>query len=368
MRPAIAMVLAVFVCWGASPSAANAQDLTAAPRTVAVSRSAEAAVQPMQAPVLGFVSIAPARPGGRRVDPGSEPVFSGTRPRLSAIVGVPGSAVVSGPLAIPASVASIHFAPGQQYAIVEMEPGEPVALAQFAGAQMLPPSELPTSLRAPDLISFSPSASAAVLFSKAESRLAVLTGLPGAPQVARQIDGADLPAGLRELAIADDGATVIAGTSDGRALLLASDRSQRLLYSVADLGGMAFVPGSTDAVVFDREGGRAVLIANAATAPAMRPLAEGLAPQTGATMLQVDSRAALISATGTKDVWRIDLRTQQVQDIRLSSALTMMQPLRAAGRYLLSAQPGQPAWVLDTSSETSTVYFVPRQMAAARVR
>jgi len=326
------------------------------------------AAQPMQAPVLGFVSLAPAGTSGRRVHAGSEPVYSGARLRLNAIVGVPGSAALSGPLAIPANVASIHFAPGQEYAIVEMEPGESVALAQFAGTQMLPPAALPTGLMAPDLISFSPSASAAVLFSAAQPRVAVLTGLPGTPQLARQMEGSALPADISELAIADDGATIIAGTSDGRVLLLAGDGSQRLLYSAGELGGIAFVPGSSDAVVFDRQGGRAMLIANAATAPAMRPLAEGLsAPQTGASMLQVDTRAVVVSATGASDVWRIDLQTQQVQDIHLSSALTMMQPLRAAGRYLLSAQPGQPAWVLDTSGETSGVFFVPRQTAAARM-
>jgi len=369
MRPAIAMVLAVFAFWGASPGAANAQEPGVTPRMAAVSRNTEAvAAPPMQTPVFGFVSLAPVGPSGRRVHAGSESDFSRYRLQLSAIAGVPGSAVLSGPLAIPSNVTSIHFAPGQQYAIVEMEPGESVALAQFTGTQMLPPAALPAGLSAPDLISFSPNASAAVLFSAAESRVAVLNGLPAAPQAARHIEGAALPADIRELAIADDGATVIAGTSDGRVLVLAGDGSQRLLYSAGELGGVAFVPGSTDAVVFDRQGGRAMLIANAATAPAMRPLAEGLpAPQTGALMLQVDTRAALVSAAGASDVWRIDLQTQQVQDIRLSSGLTMMQPLRAAGRYLLSAQPGQPAWVLDTSGETSAVFFVPRQIAAARM-
>ena len=369
MRPAIAMVLAVFVCWGASSGAANAQEPGVTPRMAALSRNAEAAVQPMQAPVLGFVSLAPAGTSGRGIHRTSEPIFSGARPRLNAIVGVPGSAVVGGPLAIPTNIASIHFAPGQGYAVVEMEPGESVALAQFAGTQMLPPAALPTGLMAPDLISFSPNASAAVLFSAAQSRLVVLTGLPGAPQATRQMEGSVLPADIRELAIADDGATVIAGSSDGRVVLLAGDGSQKLLYSAGDLGGVAFVPGSSDAVVFDRQGGRAMLIANAATAPAMRSLAEGLsAPQTGTSVLQVDGRGALVSAIGASDVWRIDLQTQQVQDIRLSSRLTTMQPLRAAGRYLLSAQPGQPAWVLDTSGETSAVFFVPRQMATAAVR
>jgi len=369
MRPAVGMVLGVFLLGGASPGVANAQP-AAAPRTALVSKSAEAvATQPVGTPVLGFVSISPARTSGRRADAASEPVYSRTRLQLNAILGVPGASLLGGPLAIPAGVSSIHFAPGQRYAIVETEPGESVALAQFAGTQMLTPAALPASLRAPDLISFSPNASAAALFSAAESLVVVLTGLPGAPQVARQIDGAALPADIGELAIADDGATIIAGTSDSRVLLLGGDGSQRLLYSAGELGGIAFVPGSTDAVVFDRDGGTAMLIANTATAPAMRPLAEGIsAPQAGASMLQVDSRGALVSVTGANDVWRIDLQSQQVQDVHLSSAVTMMQPLRAAGRYVLSAQPGQPAWVLDTGGVTSGVFFVPRQMASARVR
>jgi len=368
MRPPIAMVLAVFVFRGASPGAVSAQEPAGASRMAALSRNAEVTAPPMQTPVLGFVSVAPAGTGGRRVHDAAVTGLSRTRLQVNALVGIPGSAAISGPLSIPSSVTSMHLAPGQGYAIVETEPGDSVALAQFAGTQVLAPTALPANVKAPDLISFSPNASAAALFSAAQPRLVVLTGLPTAPQVARQMESGALPGNIRELAIADDGATVMAGTSDGRVLLLSGDGTQKLLYSATDLGGIAFVPGSTDAVVFDREGGRTMLIASAATAPSMRSLAEGLAiPKTGVCIVQVDARSVLVSAIGATNVWRIDLQTGQVQDVRLSPALTMMQPLRAAGRYVLSAQPGQPAWVLDTSGETSTVFFVPRQMATSRV-
>jgi len=370
MRSAVVGALGVFCFVSVGSDVGRAQGLMGgAPRGAGVSRNeAAVATSPMQAPVLGFVSVAPpgAAMGRTRIVSGAG--WSRATVRLYPIAGVPGSAVISGPVALPAGVTGIHFAPNQSFALVETDLRESVGLLQLSGSQPVLGAALPAGITAPDLVSFSPGGSAAALLSRAEGRLAVLNGLPGAPQLAREITGAALPEGIVQVAAADDGATVLAGTSDGRVVLLAADGSQRLLYTATELGGIAFEPVSTDAVVFDRGVGQAMLIANAGAAPAVRLLAENLPKQNGTAVLQVDARAAFVSGVGAKDVWRIDLQTQQVQDIHLPSALSTMQPLRAPGRYLLSAQAGQPAWVLDTSGETSAVYFVPRQIAADRVR
>ncbi len=55
--------------------------------------------QSMQAPMLGFVNTTN---GGE----------------VRAIFGIPGAAILSQPLALPAGVTNLNFAPGQKYAIV----------------------------------------------------------------------------------------------------------------------------------------------------------------------------------------------------------------------------------------------------------
>lgn len=366
MRASLVSTLSVFI-WLAAGLPGTAQERAALenPAVRVAPLNTASTAQPMGSPVLGFVESASNTVSRGRRSPAEG--LSTTAAQVRAILGVPGAAIVSSPLALPRGIQNVYFAPGENYALAEQLEGT-LALISFTGTQAGPLQAIPGTLSRPDIVSFSPSGSAAAVFSIEEGHLAIITGLPNSPQLAHDLSAADLPAGIQMLALADDGATLLAGASDGRVLMLRPGSAPAPVYSAGQLGGIVFAPASSDALVFDGAGAKVVLLQNVATAPATRMLAEGLTGFSGAALLQVDSGAAVVGAMNGKQISRIDLQTLHVDNLTLPAPLTMLQPLRASHRFLLSALQGQPAWILDMSGEIGAVYFVPRQSVAVMAR
>ena len=353
LRAAVIATLSFFACLGTSLPLL-AQDLSAqGTPTLRVEAASNASPSPqsVQSPVLGFVSSAPLPPLRGR---------SRSTSRVRAILGVPGAATLSIPLVFPEGVRALRFAPGQNYALAEM-PGGVLAVLPFRGEQVGSPVPLPGAISSPDIVAFSPGASAAAFFSAGQSRLVIITGLPGSPQLSRDLTGADLPENVQKLALANDGSTVLASTGDGAVFVLRPGGAPELVYMAGSSSAVAFAPGSMDAVVFDGSGSKAVLIQNAASAPAPRLLAQGLPALTGTVLLQVELGDAILGAVGATELYRINLQTLQVDQLALPAPLTTLQPLRTAHRFLISAEPDRPAWVLDTTGPAMQASFVPQQ-------
>jgi hypothetical protein len=298
----------------------------------------------MQSPVLGFVYAA----GGGEV---------------RAILGIPGASILSHPLALPEGVTSVSFAPGQKYAIVEGVSGASIGLMTFPSADPGPLVQIGGGISQPDIVSFSPNGAAAVVYSTSEGHLQVIAGLPDSPQVTRDMTRSTLPDAVRLLALADDGVKLLEGTVNNAVYLLAIGGPQ-LLESVADLGGIVFVPKSNDALIFDRNAGTLSLLQSVSSAPSSRLLANGLTGLDSKIALQVDSGRAMITSANTNHLWQVDLQSLQVQDLQLPTSPAMLQQLRVSGHYLLSWQSGQPAWIVDTSGGRGAVYFVPASVDA----
>ncbi len=365
MRVVLIPTLGVFIGLSAGVSVAAQERVALEGLAPRVRASAASAVSPpMQSAVLGYVANAPTllRPGHRPMGP----TYSSSSAQVRAIVGIPGAAALSGPLVLPRGIERVYLAPGQNYALVEQMPGT-LAFLQFTGTRVGLPVAIAGAIEKPDIVTFSPGAASAAIFSADEGHLQVVTGLPASPQLSRDLSGADLPTGIAMLALADDG-TLLAGASDGRVLVVRPGGAYQVVYSATELGGIAFAPASDNALVFDRDGAKALLLQNAASAPSVRMLAEGLPGLSGAAILHFDGGTAVVGTMNGKQLSRIDIQTLHVDNLTLNAGLTMLQPLLVSHRFLLSAQPGEPAWLLDTSRETSAVYFVPPQHIAMAVR
>ncbi len=310
-----------------------------APSSVSQASAVDAyAAKQMQSPVLGFVHGA-----------GSE---------VRAIGGIPGASTLSSPLTVPAGVESLNFAPSQKYALVKRTDGASLGLMTFSGANPGTLVQIVGGISKPNVISFSPQGGAAALYSESEGRLQVFAGLPDHAQLAREIKSGDLPGAVRLLAIADDGVTLLEGTVDNTVFLLAGSTPQ-MLASVADLGGLAFTPQSNDTLIFDRSEGALSLLQGVSGGRSRRLLASGLTGLDGNIDLESDGARVLITSTGARHLWGIDLQSLAVQEIQLPMTPARLEPLRVSGHYLLAWQPGQPAWILNTNQEGVTVYFVP---------
>ena len=187
----------------------------------------------------------------------------------------------------------------------------------------------------------------------------MITGLPDSPELTRVIPGSDLPDEVRFLAIADDGVTLLEGTVHNAVYLLPQVGSPRFLHSAGDLEGIAFAPRSNDVVVFDREAGTAFLLQEVNAASSYLLLADGLTGLDGIVFLQTSSASAVIASTNSNNLWEINLRSLQVQNIHLPGMPQMLEPLRTSGDYLLYYRSGLPAWILDSNGGAGVVSLVP---------
>ena len=95
----------------------------------------QAATAQMQRPLLGFVV-------------GANPID------VRAVLGIPGAAVMSDRLELPPEVRKVHFAPKQQYAILERNTDLPISILTFAGSESGPILDIAGILINADVLSF----------------------------------------------------------------------------------------------------------------------------------------------------------------------------------------------------------------------
>jgi hypothetical protein len=305
------------------------------------------AAQGMQTPVLGFVS-------------------SAVQGELRLLLGIPGASALGEPLAVPAGLRDLFFAPNQTYALLAPKAGGFLALMTFQGVEKEAVVSICGAIAQPDIVAFSPGASSAVLYSRAEGRLQVISGLPDSPQLARVVPGSDLPDEVRYLTVADDGVTLLEGTVHNAVYVLPQLGLPRLLYTAGDLQGMAFAPRTDDLVAFDRAAGTAFLLQDVDGASSYVSLADGLSGLDGNVFLQTSRAGAVIASTKSSTLWEINLQSFKVQNIPLPGMPQMLQPLRISGDFLLFFRTGLPAWILDSNSAEGVISFVPASAAPSK--
>lgn len=289
----------------------------------------------LDAPVLGFVAR-------------SQPL------ELRAVLGVPGAARMSDPLALPEGVTALHLAPGQAWA---------VALREGAPALAWPIDregafELSAVAATPDLIAFSPSGKEAVFFWREGGRLVIYGGLPENPRVLREAAELTWAADLQFLALADGGEWMAGCASAGQLLLIATpDLAPVPLYSSGTLAGAAFLGRSTDLVVADSAAARVLLFERPAEQSAARVLlaaADGL--ESPDLLWGGVAGRLMVGSRRQGRIWTIDLASGSARSIE--SPVDALQPLRLQGLMMVSSNPDQPAWLVHAAGPTERLTFV----------
>jgi hypothetical protein len=298
-------------------------------------------VQAMQSPVLGFV-------------------YSESSHEIRAILGIPGASVLGDSLALGSEVTRVHFAPGQGYAMVEREDSMRLAVLKLGPANFGSFVEIPGALSPADILTFSPRATAVAVYSGSEGRLQVITGLPDAPRVQREVNSLDASEPLAALVVTDDGRTLMLATVQGTIYRLVNGADLEFIDRVEDFGGMVLAAGSNDALIANHHG-RVVLLQNLNGVPSRVVVSESLSELEGDIRLFVDQGSALITSEATNRMWRVDLKTREADEIVLFRPASMIQPMRSSRRFLMSYEPGAPTWILDTNSPNAGVFFVPAE-------
>jgi len=282
----------------------------------------------LAAPSLGFVFDPPAH-------------------ALRRIQGIPGAALVGAPVDFGFAVSAAYVAPRLDSVFVMAGDGRAHLFRLTADA---PLERAVDSMGAPLRVVFSPSGSAAALYSPGSVQ--VIKGLPDAPAVSATIS---LHRNLRArrplpdtLAISDDGAYLLYGTGGPIELIGVAGNSRQIMAGAL----AAFAPGGHDAAVISS--GKLILFQDIAGAATERSFDAIETPS--ALAFSPDGQKLFVASATGRAVTTIQVATGDRSALACDCAPSALIPMGSVFR--LNELGSEPLWLLDTASERGLV-FVP---------
>jgi len=282
---------------------------------------------------------------------------------VRGILGVPGAAVYSGPLVLPAGIERVHLAPSHAYALVEFSDRQ-ISVLPLNGLSVGAVVAINGALPVADLVAFSPSGLSAVLFSGSAGRLQVVTGLPDKPRIAQDLDATALPELPSSVAISDDASSVLLSSLAAVHRLL-PDGSARVVVTVQSGASLAFIPKSANAAIADRAAG-SVYLFDAQTG-GLFPNTISAGPTTvGEVSASSDGEMLFITDADGRRIWSLHLLSGEVRSLELPARPVIVDRLKNADSFLVSSEPGQPGWILYYQSTGMRAVFIPTAARVAR--
>lgn len=285
-------------------------------------------------------------------------VFDARGQSLRVLQGIPGAALVGGPVDLGVAVNAAWVSPKLDSALIVAADGTPRIFRLDAGQAAPIQAE---GLVAPERAVYSPSGTALALITPGSVR--IYKGLPSSPTVAGTIElPADLAAAPGALAYGKrrrPGSGPVAVSDDGLYLLYGNNGSMQLLgvagdsHTLTDAAAGAlpvFAPGGHDAAVIDSQ--TIALFQDAAGAATVRRL-PGLSGVHGADF-SPDGRRLFLASTS---VTAIDLTTGDRTAIACDCRPAGLARMGTA--YRLNDLGKGPLWLLDASSAAARIVFVP---------
>jgi hypothetical protein len=286
-------------------------------------------------------------------------VFDSGAQTLRPVRGIVGASTIGGPMTAGYQLTAAYVAPRQDSVFGVAADGSTHYFT--LNSATLTEAAIDGLIAMPERVAFSPSGTAAVLYSNGQAQL--VKGLPGAPTLAgtlqmRQAAGQIHP---DSLAVSDDGVYLLFST--GGSIQLASQSGGIRGVMTAGAGAsVAFAPGGYDAAVAARGTG-AVLITNVPGSAAQQTLAAGDASfQVIAGLgFSADGKRLFIASAAANSVVTLDLAGNRT-DIPCTCTPTELTPMGNAFR--LNEMSSGPLWLADNGSSAPRVVFVPAITAA----
>jgi hypothetical protein len=269
---------------------------------------------------------------------------------LRRIQGIPGASLVGAPVDFGIAVSAAYVSPRLDSAFVLADDGRTHLFGLTTDTPAERTIDLPGS---PQCLVFSPSGSAAALYSAGSLR--VIKGLPDAPVVAANIRlrinprlGRALP---ETLAVSDDGAYLLYSTGGPIEMIGVAGDSRQVMAGGGTGSLAAFAPGGHDAAIVDSE--KLILFQNIAGAATQRRFAGIAAPS--AVAFSADSQKLFVASATGRTVTSIQVASGDRAAVACDCAPAALIPMGSVIR--LTELSNEPLWLLDTASDR--VVFVP---------
>ena len=277
-------------------------------------------------------------------------VFDQSAHALRQIQGIPGAALVGTPVNFGLAVTAAWAAPRLDSAFVLAADGQAHLFRLSANA---PAERTVDSLGAPQTVVFSPSGTAAALYSPGSVQ--VIKGLPDAPAAAAPIRLRANPRSRRQLpetlAISDDGAYLLYSSGGPIELIGVAGNNRQVMESGAGAVA-AFAPGNHDAAIVNPA--KLTLYQDIAGAATERSFAGIASPS--AMAFSPDSQKLLVASATSRAVTTIQVATGDSSSLTCNCTPAALIPMGSVFR--LNELGSGPLWLLDPSSDRGLV-FVP---------
>ena len=277
-------------------------------------------------------------------------VFDPSAHALRRVQGIPGAALIGTAVDFGFVASAAYVAPRLDSAFVLAGDGQAHLFRLTADA---PKEQAVDSLGSPLRVVFSPSGSAAALFSAGSVQ--VIKGLPDAPVAAAPIALRGNPRPRRPLpdtlAVSDDGAYLLYAAGGPVELIGLAGNSRQVMPAAAGVLA-AFAPGGHDAAVL--HGGKLTLFQDIAGAATERSFAGVAAPS--AVAFSPDSQKLFVASATGKAVTTILVATGDSSALACDCAPVALVAMGSVFR--LTELGSGPLWLLDTASGRGLI-FVP---------
>jgi len=274
---------------------------------------------------------------------------------LRPLLGVTGSAQVGQSIVASGAYVSGAASIPSGLGLVEDQKGDLFSLALPSSKATLVASGLPAAAQ----IVFSPLGTDAIVYAKGGTSVTLISALTTQPQILTLA----LPPAVKLLAaiVSDAGTVMAAAQTTPVAIDIVSPGGNLLpLTTVAQAGGLAFLPGTENALIADRVKNTLSLLQNVSTSFAMRPLSATGINLPVAVASSRDSRWAVVANGGDKNILRIDLENGAAPSIlSCSCQATQLSSLAGSASFQLNVLGSGPLWIADLSGSTPQLFFVP---------
>lgn len=295
-------------------------------------------------------------------------VFDTRISALRPLSGIPGAAVLGAPVDSGGPVRKAYVAARQNYAVALTDSG--AVIVQFVpGTDPAVVTPLGIDSSAAGIVALSPNGAAAALYSNNEALIRIVTGLPGAPVLARSVPVGAVPGSIRLLAVSNDAAVLTAVTHDSisdntspdTVVAIDNDGNAQNLTNSTHVSALQFVGDGHDLLRTDDSDDTLSVIQGLPGAAVYKVLADSSAGIAGPVALNTSSNGNLVVANGrTANILVLDSGGSPLGTYPCLVAPTALTRLNGNAVFLLNViSNDDPLWLFDGDSSTPRVMFVP---------
>jgi hypothetical protein len=316
----------------------------AADKKASAGATSGASSEGLRVPVLGFV----AKPDGAELRP---------------VMGALGAAVLGDSVTLQDSVIRMNVSPAGSFALATRSDSQPLSVVPIdeAGTGAMQP--ITGAFPQYDAIEFSASGFTAALYSAANQRIQIVTGLPDSPALSQDLDVSSLGAPVFSIAVADDASIVLVGTSDGQSgavYRITPDNVTVNILTAAVPSALRLIPQTDSALIADSQVNQVLLVSTLSGTPSVKALA---GPDDGASgpdriELLAGNRLAVVANLSASSVLFIDLQLAKSTSVPINAPAISLKPIKLrTGLAIVTAAPAA-YWLVSNGPDGPVISLI----------